>query len=195
MWTLAHVWDRKRFILLFRLGVDSLYIATYKESMSKGFQVVMTLSGILAWGLLGWKLFARYGWIENNFTGYMKSVTVIMGYLLLKWVLEYFLSVLFDIQRYYPVSFFVKLSYGNSYSMYLTLLMIPWFYTFKDSDTYNHFMEVIAVFFIVLRYYQYISLYKKMITSRIFYFILYFCTLEIAPIIWLVKTVFNLRGI
>ena len=195
MWTLAHVWDRQRFIRLFSLGIDSFYIVAYKESVSRGFQTIMVIPAVLSWGLFGWKLLAYYGLISRSFSGFILIVATMVGYLLLKWGVEYFISILFDLQKYYIRSFFVKLSYGNSYSMYLTILLVPWYYTFKDSGTYRHFIIIAAVFFILLRYFHYMAMYKKMIMSRIFYFILYFCTLEIAPIIWLIKTVFNPRGI
>jgi len=138
MWTLAHVWDRQRFIRLFSLGIDSFYIVAYKESVSRGFQTIMVIPAVLSWGLFGWKLLAYYGLISRSFSGFILIVATMVGYLLLKWGVEYFISILFDLQKYYIRSFFVKLSYGNSYSMYLTILLVPWYYTFKDSGTYRH---------------------------------------------------------
>jgi len=82
MWTLAHVWDRQRFIRLFSLGIDSFYIVAYKESVSRGFQTIMVIPAVLSWGLFGWKLLAYYGLISRSFSGFILIVATMVGYLL-----------------------------------------------------------------------------------------------------------------
>jgi len=191
LWAVANTIDGRRFKSFVRLGVSSLYISTYKENISYRFQFVLSATGILSWGLLLWHLAVWYEQGSYEWRAYLKYVLWIFIYLLFRYSLEYVLAALFDLQNEFKQSVFVRMSYWNVSGMYLSVLLMFQFYTFPHSTVYTGFIIVTAVLMLVLIYYHFIDAYKNIVVSGLFYFILYFCTLEIAPVIWVLSRVIN----
>lgn len=127
-----------------------------------------------------------------EFLGFLQISVVIALLFLIKIVVIRILGVLFDVERMsreYVV--FIYLFYFNSVLllMPLTLMMIflPIFYY----EFILYFFVIIAVILFLFRFLTTVYNLIGNLQFSIFYLILYLCTLEIAPILILVKSLNN----
>ncbi|APZ45635.1 DUF4271 domain-containing protein [Polaribacter reichenbachii] len=122
----------------------------------------------------------------NSFAAFLTIFAYVLVYLLLKRTLEYALSLLFLIKR--GVRFFMisKINSLNSISFLLYIALILYQYA-NIHETYVFYFA--AILFIV-RFTFSVIRNKKLIFNQLFYFILYICAFEIAPLFVLFKLMF-----
>lgn len=118
------------------------------------------------------------------FTSFALSIFLIFDYFI-----KYGLSILFDYKEEQNYATYLKSIYMNN----ITLWILPFLLVCLYSPLFNRFLKGLLVFLLlimfVLRYFLVISKYKKNIQQHLFYFILYLCTLEIAPLLIFIKWV------
>ena len=116
-----------------------------------------------------------------DFVHYIKIFTFLSTFLLSKQIIEKIVAISFDIEEVSTQYNFHKLSYQT----YVGVLLLPVtaivYYIEGSSDFWLAFLVIYAVFLIVVSYFKTTQLHQNWLFSRIFYFILYLCTLEIAP--------------
>lgn len=124
--------------------------------------------------------------IANSFAVFSTMFGCVLVYFLFKRILEYLLSILFLIKR--QVGFFMvsKINSLNSISFLLYIALI--LYQFCNIKPTYVFCFT-AVLFIV-RFIFSVIRNKKLIFNKLFYFILYICAFEIAPLFVLFKLMF-----
>ena len=122
----------------------------------------------------------------NSFAVFSTMFGCVLVYFLFKRVLEYLLSLLFLIKS--QVGFFMvsKINSLNSISFLLYIALI--LYQFCNIKPIYIFCFT-AVLFIV-RFIFSVVRNKKLIFNKLFYFILYICAFEIAPLFVLFKLMF-----
>ncbi|WP_196895355.1 DUF4271 domain-containing protein [Aureivirga marina] len=111
-------------------------------------------------------------------------------YFLFKTLVGILLKFIFDLNETYDNVSFQKVSYLTSISLLLFPLLIISVYTTFYSEI---IFKITAVLFFILLLYRYLMLVlnnKILIASHLFYFILYLCTVEIAPFIIFYKLKF-----
>lgn len=119
-------------------------------------------------------------------TSFIFIFFLLLLYFLLKWLLEYLLSMVFVIRK--EVRFFLvsKKIYLYSISFYLFFCFILLQYT-----SFNVvFLAWSTGILFFLRFSFHIGYNKNLVINKLFYFILYICTLEIVPLLILFKLVF-----
>ena len=104
-------------------------------------------------------------------------------YLFIRYALDYFLSKLFAVFSF--TKYFIFTKFGYLYTLTILLFPILIFYFFTLKNIYF----LIGSFFILflIRFTLIIYNNKKLIISNLFYFFLYLCALEIAPLLILYK--------
>ncbi|MCI2229386.1 DUF4271 domain-containing protein [Polaribacter sp. MSW13] len=114
---------------------------------------------------------------------YWAILLILFLYFLIKWVLENVLAALFLIKE--EVRFFLisKSTYFYTVSLMLFIAYVLFEYT-GLKPTYLYYF---TCFLFVLRFLIQIVNNKKLIFSKLFYFILYLCAFEIAPLFILFK--------
>lgn len=122
---------------------------------------------------------------DTTFSSFLIVFTIVLSYFLLKKFLEFLLVRLFLIQKqllFYTIS---KTSYLYTISFVLFIVYILTVYSALKASVllYSTF------FLLVIRFIAHIVINKKLIFSKLFYFILYICALEIAPLFLLFKLI------
>ena len=82
---------------------------------------------------------------------------------------------------------FEKINYLNTVILWILPFLIFSNYTENYKELFLNITAVLVLAFLVLRYLLLILNNKKLILSGFFYFILYLCALEIAPLIIFLK--------
>lgn len=119
----------------------------------------------------------------NNFNSFLILALFIFTYLSIRYIIDYSFSILLGISEYVRYFIFTKSGYLYSLSIWLFPVLIIYFYGFKNS----YFLWVCFIFLIILRFVLVLHNNKKLIIKHLFYFILYLCALEIAPLFILIK--------
>lgn len=156
-------------------------------SFFETFQVIISLFSVTVLSLLSYKIIIDYvANIREGFLSFFVIFGLIFFYFLIKWGLEYLFSIVFELRkstRFFLVSKFSYL-YAISFVLFGGIIIVQ--YTQLGTE----FLLKLAVFFFILRFLWHIFFNKKLIFSKLFYFILYFCTFEIAPLLILFKLMF-----
>ena len=158
-----------------------------KNTVFNLFESLIFTFSMLVFSLLVYKTVLLY--VDDVVLGintYFKIVAFIFSYFLIKWLLEYLFSVLFLINN--QVRFFLvsKSSYLFSISFLIFIGIIITEYTQLNLKFLIYFTLLLFLF----RFVFHLVNNKKLIFSKLFYFILYLCAFEIAPLFILFKLSF-----
>jgi len=151
------------------------------------FQSVISLFLILVFSLLLYKLrvyFSPYS--PQGFSSFCILSVGVFIYFISKWFLEYLLSLLFKIKatiRHFLVSKFSYLC-SASFILFFAIIFVEY------SKVSIPFLLYFSIALILLRGILFFLNNKKLIFSELFYFILYLCAFEIAPLFILFKLLF-----
>jgi hypothetical protein len=112
------------------------------------------------------------------------KIFIVMGlYFILKWFLEFLISRVFLIRsetRFYLISKVTYL-YAITFVLYIAVILVM--YTPLNSSFLGYF----TVGLFSIRFAYHVANNKNLILSKLFYFILYLCAFEIAPLFVLFK--------
>lgn len=120
---------------------------------------------------------------ELSFNNYLYILLFCVGYFITRYFLDIFFERLFqteNITRYFRFS---KIGYMYSISLWLFPILILYQYTVKNKLLLFVFITIL----LLVRFLLVIKNNKKLIFNNFLYFILYFCTLEIASLLILYK--------
>lgn len=121
------------------------------------------------------------------FLDYLQVSKYVLLCLTIRYVADFLLIILFEIRdSLVTYFFFSRRSYSYSISLGLLILNILYFYTFNSY--YFLIFGIIALFsirYLLILYYN-----KNLIIKELFYFILYLCAFELAPLFVLFKLIF-----
>ena len=178
----------------FKGSVFSLFNINFIESESEenrtffdSFKVVIFMFTVIALSLLAYR-FKMYRLSINvtSFLSYLPVFLSLLSYFLIKRTLEYLLFHLFLIKR--DVRFFIvsKVNYLYTITFLLYLVIVL--------SEYIGFKQVYLFYFaallFIVRFVIHLVANKKLIFNKLFYFILYICAVEIAPLFILFKMMF-----
>ena len=122
----------------------------------------------------------------QSFTTFFTLFLVVFCFFFLKKLLEFALTRLFLIKNQISIFLITKANYLYSISFILYILLILYEY----ANVKSVYLFYFSAFLFLLRFVFFIIRNKKLIFNKLFYFILYICTFEIAPIagvIYLIK--------
>jgi hypothetical protein len=187
--TIAKVFFNDRLLHLSTLFISKKYFLMYfhkeKNNVLSVFQTLLFIVQVLVVSM-----FLYYANIylqqKNDFLGlnnYMLIVAGVCIYLGLRFLAGLFLAYILDFKNGHKKLVFEKMNYLNS----LILWMIPFLILCVYATKFKFLLFVstfsLFVMLIVIRYVLFLSNNKKLVFNDFFYFILYLCTLEIAPLI------------
>ncbi len=170
----------------------SIYFNKEKRKLLNGFQILLFSVQLLVLSLLFFLTNVYFQFQDEllNFRGYLLILFLVGLYFGLGYVLGFLLAYLFNFKEEYSKIVFEKLNYFNN----LILCVLPFLFISVYLKYYNKlFFEITVVLFMLLlivRYVLILSMNKKLIYNNLFYFILYICALEIAPLIIVLKLTF-----
>ncbi|ARV15957.1 DUF4271 domain-containing protein [Polaribacter sp. SA4-12] len=151
------------------------------------FQSVIFVFSMLVLSLLMYTILLFYASsIEQGFYVFMKITGVVFSYFSIKWLLEFLFSHLFKIEKQVKFFLFSKSSYLYSVSFILLIGLV----LVEYSQLNTRFLVYFSVLLFSIRFILLIVRNKKLVFSELFYFILYLCAFEIAPLFILFKLLF-----
>ena len=112
---------------------------------------------------------------------YIQIFTVLIFFVLSKYLIEKIIATAFNIEDFMEHFNLQKVTYRTYIGLFILPINIILFY--YDTISRNILLIIIAIILIinVLTYFISIKKYQNLIFSKLFYFILYLCALEIAP--------------
>ncbi len=123
----------------------------------------------------------------QDFVGYLKILLGVSVYLLIHVFVSAILSRALSLYSVFKYINILKYSYLKVVFLFFTPLVILSYYAFSNSLFFLKISIVFLSFLLVLRWVLIIYHSKNIIISKLFYFILYLCALEIAPMLICVK--------
>ena len=109
------------------------------------------------------------------------------SYFIIKFIMSYLLVNLFNLREDIGYFFYAKNGYLYSICLWLYPVLILNQYWLKNPV----FLLIVISLLLIFRLFLILSNNKFIIFTQFFYFILYFCTLELAPLLILYKTTTN----
>ena len=177
----------QRFLNFIILPFNNKYIFMYnkKDKLLNWFNIFFTLFQLLNFSLF---IYLASNILSNSESDkYPVFFSIILGFLFLfligKILLQMGGGFVFNNNKIISEFIFKKLSYLNYSSIIMLAANIILTYVLKDSKIVVFVSIFLIVVVHVIGWITIIKNYQKVISSYFFYFILYLCTLEIAPIV------------
>mgnify|MGYP000852315589 CR=1 FL=1 len=172
-----------KFNKLQTLLYSSGYIGSYSKSIPlilSVFNIIFIFIFIIVISLLIFIATSLYGFNNNNDVIFFFKIFIFaLSYILVRFIIGFLLSILFEKEKEQQYFTFLKLSYLSSFSILILPLLIVNFYI--NSTIYSHLVIILACLLLIYFFVLQIKNNHNLVFSNIFYFILYLCALEIAP--------------
>ncbi len=122
-----------------------------------------------------------------NFSTYMLLFLGVGLYFSIHFLIGLLLAFLFNFKNEFTKVIYFKVSYFNNLILWVLPFLIFSIYTNKIQEFSFRITFLLVVLLLILRYVLILVYNKKFIYNNLFYFILYLCALEIAPLIIVLK--------
>lgn len=118
---------------------------------------------------------------------FVKIITFTTFFIIIKYILEKIIAVILDLEQYVNTYNFYKLTIRNLFGILLIPINLLLVYYLDGKKII--FFSVIFTFLLynLIGLFFLLKNYQKLIISKLFYFILYLCALEIAPYLVIYK--------
>lgn len=173
-----------RFTDFVNLIISNKYLKIYKDSsnLMSWFTILLFAVQLFSFSFFIQLVLTYYGLtFKTNWISFVQIFTFLSFFTLSKFLIEKIIATAFDIENFIEQYNLFKVSYRT----YIGLLLLPVNLVLYYSDLMNKYV-IISVLVTLLAinaitYLLSLKNYQKFLFSRLFYFILYICTLEIAP--------------
>ena len=190
---IAKVFYNDRLLHVSTLFMSKKYFLIYfnkeKNNILNVFQILLFVVQLLVLSMFIYHT-NIYLQLKTDFFGLNKYLLIVAGvglYLGMRYITGLFLAYIFDLENGHKKLVFEKVNYFNS----LILWLLPFLVLYVFTTDFKAFFFIITfslfVLLILIRYALILSNNKKLVFNDIFYFILYLCALEIAPLIIIFK--------
>jgi len=173
-----------RFSDFVNLIVNNKYVKIYKDSsnLMSWFTILMFVVQLISLSFFVQLVLSYFGYTtKTNWITYIQILTFLSFFVLSKFLVEKIIATSFNIESFIEQFNLFKVSYRTYIGLWLLPVNIILFYTnFMNSYI---IIGIIAILLTVNAVTYLVSLknYQNLLLSKLFYFILYICALEIAP--------------
>lgn len=173
-----------RFAEFMNLMVSDKYVRVYKDNsnLKSWFTIVLFIIQIISLSFfIQYLLYYYLDYSKTDWRTFIQIFILLSFFVLSKFLIEKIVAVLFDIEEFIEQFNLLKISYRTFVALLLLPIMVLLYF---NKDLLEVFVFVIIVILIIsnlLIYINGIKIFQKLIFANLFYFILYLCTLEIAP--------------
>ena len=173
---------------------NNKYIVIYgkKERRLHLFMTVLFLLQCVCLALLFYVILKNFGITElyNSQFMFLELVLIVFSLLITKLLLQQWISSLFDLYDFARDYIFTRVSYSSYAAIVMVILLFLGVYIpFTNKNQLFLLLFVLVSILLAINVLGWIKIIKnnqKEIKPYLFYFILYLCTLEIAPYIFLI---------
>jgi len=168
---------------------SSIYFNKGKAKLLNLFQIALFIVQLLVLSLLLYlaNLYFQVHIQSLNFESYILIFCSVGIYFLLRYLIGLFVAFLFNFNSQHSKIVNDKINYFNNVVLWILPLLILSIYATKHQKIFLEITFVVFVSLLTLRYCLILVNNKKVIFNNFFYFILYLCALEIAPLIIVLK--------
>ena len=165
-----------------------LYFNKEKRNVFNGYQVILFTVQVIVIALL--LLFLNFGnqWLHKSlFTLFLTLAGLTLSYFAVRYVFGLFMAFIFNLKSEHSKITYQKISYLNNLALWVLPLLVLAIYTPKYQQLFIQITLIIVLILLILRYGLLMANNKNLIFNNLFYFILYLCTFEIAPLLIILK--------
>ena len=173
-----------RFTDFIKLIYSDKYINVYKDSsnLKSGFTIALFFVQVISLAFFIQLTLSYFGYAsKSDWILFIQIITLLIFFILSKYLVEKIIATAFDIEEFIEQFNLQKVIFRTYIGLFLLPINIILFY----NDTISRNFLILLIFIIlvinILTYLVSIKNYQNIIFSKLFYFILYLCTLEIAP--------------
>ncbi len=173
-----------RFAEFLNLGASDKYIKVYRDSshLRSGFTVALFIVQLVSISFFLHLSLSYFGFgVKSDWVRFVRIFTLLSVFVLSKFLFEQIIGSVFRIEELVEQFNLQKVSYRT----YIGLLLLPvdliLFYNNSISKTLVFAIITIVLLANLLTYVVSLKNYQNLLASKLFYFILYLCALEIAP--------------
>lgn len=179
-----------RFYDYIRLIYSDKYLKIYKDpsNLKSWFTISMFVIQLISYSFIIHISLSYLDYSElHSFLDFINVFNVLTFFILGKYLIEKIISNFFDIEDFIEQYNLIKVNFRT----YLGLLILPisMFLFYYKTQEINIIYAVFAIILIanIIMYTFILKNHQKFISNHILYFILYLCTLEIAPYLLVYK--------
>jgi len=173
-----------RFIDFSRLAYSDKYIKIYRDggNLMNWFTIALFVVQIISFAffiqlsLSYFKIVEKTDWIA-----YIQIITLLGIFILSKYLIEKIIATSFNIEEFSEQFNLQKVSYRTYIGLCILPLNVILFYNQTPIDFLIYFTIAVILIINIYTYLVSLKIYQNLIISKLFYFILYLCALEIAP--------------
>ncbi|CAM3586250.1 DUF4271 domain-containing protein [Flavobacterium gelidilacus] len=167
-----------------RLPFSKKYTSTYKDTSNlySAFTISMFFVQLISFSFLIQIILSYFDYTTKaNWITFIQIFTTLFVAILIKFYVEKIVATIFDIEDFLEIFNLKKVTYRTYIGLiFLPIVILLYYNNFLSVGIISIFLAIIGVGMIYF-YFLSIITYQKQILSKIFYFILYLCTLEIGP--------------
>ena len=173
-----------RFSEFIRILASDKYIKSYKDSshLMSGFTILLFFVKIISFAFFIQIILDNLGFIsKTDWVVYIRIFTFFSVFVLSKFLIEKIIATVFGIEEFNEQFNLQKVSYRTFIGIVLLPINIYLYYS-ESGATYIIYSTIAIVMMInIYSYLVSLKTHQNLISSKLFYFILYLCALEIAP--------------
>ncbi len=173
-----------RFAEFTRLALSNKYLKIYKENTNLKNSFTLSFLGIQLLSITFFlQILAKsFHLIDNyNLVSFIQILNFTAFFILSKYLIDKIIAITFSIEEFADNFNLQKATYRNYIGMYLLVLDLLLFYNDIANQTIISIIGFTLILINIGLYVIFIKNNQKTILNKLFYFILYLCTLEIAP--------------
>lgn len=173
-----------RFADFAKLIYSDKYTNVYKDSsnLKSGFTISLFFVQTISLAFFIQLSLAVFGYAsKTDWILYIQIITFLVFFVLSKFLIEKIIATAFDIEEFIEQFNLQKVTFRTYIGLFILPINIILFYYDSISRNFLIFIIGTAVIINILTYVVSIKNYQNIIFSKLFYFILYLCALEIAP--------------
>jgi len=173
-----------RFVDFSKLIYSDKYIKIYRDSgnLMNWFTIALFVVQVISFAffiqlsLSFFKIVEKTDWIA-----YVQILTLLSIFILSKYLIEKIIATSFNIEEFSEQFNLQKVSYRTYIGLCILPLNVILFYNETPIDFLIYSTIAVILLINIYTYLVSLKIYQNLIISRLFYFILYLCALEIAP--------------
>ncbi len=173
-----------RFSDYLKILVSDKYIKVYKDTshLMSGFTILLFIVQLISFSFFIQIVLYKFGYVPTiEWILYILIISFLAVFTLSKFLIEKIIATAFNIEDFTEQFNLQKVSYRT----YVSMLLLPFnIYLFYNESSSNTLLICIICVILAINVYTYLvslKIYQNLLISKMFYFILYLCALEIAP--------------
>lgn len=176
-------------LLFFSKKNIALYFNKDKKSVFNGYQISFSLVQLLIISLLFYTIWSNFqsSFHRLNLKTYLILLSSVVLYFVFQYFITFLLSTIFDLEKTYKKILLEKTNYLNSLVLWVLGPLLFLTYATHNHDFLLWITLLLSALLLLIRYVLILKNNKNLFYKDFFYFILYLCALEIAPLVIILK--------